>query len=164
MSVNDFKTDSVIGAEKTSFKSLKKVIWPAVLLTGLISFSGVIFWAVGFSNEMWNDIGIAAFAQKTLIYISFISVFIALLKIAFASQPFSRTLTFLMNLIGFLFTTSSFVIPRLPGYVSGGFELFSLGAFVLLDGILLTFGLILIILSALLKNAFKTQKESNEIL
>ena len=70
-----------------------------------------------------------------------------------------------MNLIAVLTLLASFLFPRIPGYVSSGFEILRLSAdFILLDGKIFLTGLFLLILSRLIGTGFEMQKEMEEIL
>lgn len=140
------------------------VIIFTIILTGIFSLSGIMFMVIGIINSIWEQIGMAAFVQQFILFLSIQCVFVSLIKMQWDSKPFSRILTRCISFIGMTFTISSFVVPRLSGYVSSGFELFSINSFVLLDGVLLTFGLLFIILSTLIKIAFKMQNEMDEVL
>ena len=69
-----------------------------------------------------------------------------------------------MRVIGVLFVLGSFIIPRLSGYQSRGFEFFSFGGFVFTDGFILLPGLLTLILSRLIEAGFEMQREKDEIL
>ena len=164
MSTSDFKTDTNLYNKKAYLRKIKSILGFSLSLTGMVSASGIIFILFGVKHELWNDIGVASFAYQILKYASVTSVFIALLKIVFGDNPFSQTLVICIKSIGIMFTLASFGMPRLPEYTSTGFELFAWNDFVLLDGGLLTIGLLFIILSTLIKIAFEMQKEMDEIL
>ena len=82
----------------------------------------------------------------------------------YTSKPFSGTLTWCIRIIGALFVLASLVIPRLDGYQPSDFRILSSGDFVLIDGSILIFGLLLIILGNIVMAGFSMQKEMNEIL
>lgn len=164
MSNNDFNMDTALQGKKAYLKKIKVILALAIFLTGVFSLSGVVFLVIGIVDSIWKDIGMAVFMQKSIIYLSVMCIFVALLKMIFDSKPFSKTLTICIKTIGVIFTVSALLIPQFSGYVSSGFEIFSCGSFVLLDGTLLTFGLLLIILSALIKIAFEMQTEMDEVL
>ena len=164
MTNNDFTMDVTLKGKKAFILKVKRTLAFAILLTGVVSFSGIVFLVMGIINGIWNDIGMAIFIQKSIIYVSTVCIFIALIKMTVDTNPFSKTLTMCIKVIGLIFTASALLIPRLSGYVSSGFEIVSIGAFVLLDASLLTVGLLLLLLSALIKTAFEMQTEMDEVL
>lgn len=90
--------------------------------------------------------------------------FVSLLKIALSDQPFSKSLVLCVQMIGWLFLASSVLFPRLPGYHSSGFEIFSYRSFVLIDGINLTLGILIIIFGCLIHEGLRMQKDLDEVL
>ncbi len=88
----------------------------------------------------------------------------ALLQVVFGKKLFSKNLVACIRWVGILFAVAAVVMPRLQGYVSSGFELFSAASFVLIDGWLITIGLLFITMGALIKIALEMQKEMDEIL
>lgn len=118
----------------------------------------------GIAGRVWLEIGGAEFAWRALIYLVLICCFVSLCRIAYDERPFSRTLVRCLRVIGGLFVLGSFIIPRLSGYQSRGFEFFSFGGFVFTDGFILLPGLLTLILSRLIEAGFEMQREKDEIL
>ncbi len=170
MSGNDFNMDTNLQSRKVYLDKMKIVLRLAILLTGVLSFGGITFivaaiWSIMTGNFSFiNEMGAATFARFGIFYLSIGCAFVALIKIIRGRNPFSKTLTNCIKTIGMLFTVSSLLIPRLSGFVSSGFDILSYQSFVLIDGGLLTFGLLFIILSSLIKVGFEIQQEVNEIL
>ena len=67
-------------------------------------------------------------------------------------------------MIGILLLTASFVIPRLEGDQSSGYEFLSRGSFVLIDAAIFIPGLLFVILGNIIMEGFSMQKEMDEIL
>ena len=67
-------------------------------------------------------------------------------------------------MIGILLLTASFVIPRLEGYQSSGYEFLSRGSFVLIDAAIFIPGLLFVILGNIIMEGFSMQKEMDEIM
>lgn len=67
-------------------------------------------------------------------------------------------------MIGVLLMAAAFLLPRLEGYRPSGFDIISSGDFVLIDGIEFLPGMLLIILSSMIKAGFAMQREIDEIL
>ena len=105
-------------------------------------------------------------------YLCALCSFISLVKIAIDQKPFSKVLTCCIWIIGGMVTAASIVFPRLEGYQSSGFELFSGfkifsflgGSRVLIDGAILLPGLLLITLGFLIKAGFELQRDMDEIM
>lgn len=164
MDRNDFRTD-ISGYQKKDFlKQIGGIFMAAVCLTGLCSIAGI--WSIvrGIQQSVWNEIGAASFTWNAFRTVIMILIFGSLVKIAVDEKPFSKTLTWSIRIIGLLFVIASFTIPRLEGYQSSGFEIFSSGSFVLIDGAILIIGLLLIILGNIVMAGFSIQKEMDEIL
>ena len=136
----------------------------ALFLTGFSSAGGLLFLCRGIAGRVWLEIGGAEFAWRALIYLVLICCFLSLCRIAYDERPFSRTLVRCLRVIGGLFVLGSFIIPRLSGYQSSGFEFFSFGGFVFTDGFILLPGLLTLILSRLIEAGFEMQREKDEIL
>lgn len=164
MNTNDFQTNTDSGIRKTFSGRLKGLLAVSVFLTGFCSIGGTVFFIRAVRDGAWRDMGITPFAWKILIFLCMLCAFIALLRIAVEERPFSKTLSACVWLIGGLFTAASILFPRLPGYQSSGFELFSGKHFVLIDGTVLMAGILLLILGSLIKAGFEMQKEMDEIL
>lgn len=164
MSKNDFTMNTAVHGKKADLKRMKYLIGFTIVLTGVFSLSGIMFMILGTIDSIWKEIGMATFIQQSVLYVSMSCIFISLIKMKLDNRLFSETLVKCINFIGAIFAISSFVVPRLSGYVSSGFELIAIDSFVLLDGTLLTFGLLFIILGILIKIAFETQNEMDEVL
>lgn len=164
MDDNVFRADTATPRKKDFLKQIRIVLVVAIFLTGISALVGMIGIFNGIRESLWNEIGMAFFAWKILLSVSTLIIFIGLLKIAVDKKPFSKTLTWSIRIIGFLFVFASFMIPRLSGYQTSGFELFSSGSFVLIDGVIFVPGLVMIILGSIIMAGFTMQKEMDEIL
>lgn len=145
---------------------LEKVKIPfniALLLTGISSIGGVIFIVRGIVEQIWKEMGTAQFVQKGFSYLSIIFIFISLVKMLVDEKPFSRTLSYCIRLISALYLVGAVLFPRLSGYQSSGFTILS-SSVVLIDGAILSLGLLLYIFSVLIEEGFSLQKEVDEIL
>ena len=164
MEINNFKLDTQKSVKKNF---LEKVKWPvswAILFTGFVSIIGVVFIIRGVAEQLWNELGAANFVQQGLFYLSVICIFISLVKILVDEKPFSRTLSYCMRIVSVLYFIGAVLFPRLPAYQSSGFDVFSAKDFVLLDGKVFLFGLLVYVFSVLVKEGFELQTEVDEIL
>lgn len=164
MKENDFRTNTDDRSRKIFSEKLTGLLTISVFLTGLCSLGGIWFFVAAFRQSLWNEIGINAFAWKSLMFFCVFCAFIALVKISIDEKPFSKILSVCLWLIGGMFIAASVLFPRLPEYQSSGFELFSGKNFVLIDGMILVPGILFLILGSLIKEGFEMQKEMEEIL
>lgn len=164
MKDNDFRTDTNYVIKKKFSEKVGFLLIIAIFLTGFASIGGI--WSIIsiVRDGAWNELGTNAFAWRSLMFLCMFCAFIALIKIAIDEKPFSQTLSICFWIIGGLVTVASFMFPRLSGYQSSGFELFSSKNFVLIDGMILVVGILFIILGSLIKDGFEIQKEMEEIL
>lgn len=160
----NFKTDTQKTPKKEFLSKVSGVFICALFLTGICSLGGICYIIRGIAEKVWQENGMADFAWRSMFYLVIISAFISLVKIAVDEKPFSRTLTYCVRAMAGIFLIASLLIPRLSGYQSSGFEIFSKGSFVLIDGGILLPGLLLLLLSCLIKEGFDMQREINEIL
>ncbi len=164
MEDNTFKLDTQKIVKKNFLKNIRGIFSVAIFLTGMSSIAGLVFIIRGLVEQIWKEIGVAAFVEKGFFYFSIICIFISLINILIDDKPFSRTLSYCIQIISILYLIGAVLFPRLSGYRSSGFEIFSSGDFVLIDGNILLFGSLLYILSVLIREGFKLQKELDEIL
>lgn len=136
----------------------------SILLTGVISLPGLCYILFGTIIKLWEVVGVSDFFYRSLGYIIVFCCFLSLVRITVTEVLFSKTLTFCIRLVGILLSVSAFIVPRLPDYQSSDFKLFRFGDFALINGTLLLPGFLLLILSELLKEAFRMQNEIEEIL
>lgn len=164
MKDNDFRTDTDYVIKKKFSEKVGSLLTIAIFLTGFGSIGGM--WSIisAVRDGSWNEIGVNAFAWRSLMFLCIFCAFIALMKIAIDEKPFSKTLAICLWTIGGLVMVASILFPRLSGYRSSGFELFSSKSFVLIDGMILVVGILFIILGSLIKAGFEMQKEMEEIL
>lgn len=164
MRENDFYTNTAVYGKKNFLKRIRGILAIAIILTGICS-AGCIWGIIcEIQQEPWSGDEMDFFAKFILMSVTMIVLFISLIKIAVDEKPFSQTLTWGIRIIGILFSAASIIIPRIPGYQSSGFEIFSWNSFVLIDGALLLPGLLLIILGNIIMAGFEMQKEMDEIL
>lgn len=164
MKENDFNLDTTVREKQVFLKKIRIVFTAALFLTGVLSFLGLMMSAWGIKNRIWLQMGLADFVWNMVLTAVMILVFVSLVKIAADEQPFSRTLTWSIRMIGILLLTASFVIPRLEGYQSSGYEFLSRGSFVLIDAAIFIPGLLFVILGNIIMEGFSMQKEMDEIL
>lgn len=165
MEGNNFRTDTQRTVKREFLSRISGVFMFAVLITGLCTIAGVIFLATGIRERAWEEMGMADFVWKTLIHLEICSAFASLVKIAIDEKPFSRTLTYCVRFMAGIFIAGSILIPRLSGYRPTGFlTLLGNQESALIDGGILLPGLLLVILSCLIKEGFEMQKEMDEIL
>lgn len=87
-----------------------------------------------------------------------------MIKIAINERYFSKLLVQCIRIIGALITVSAFLLPRLSGYISSGFGIMQNGSFTLIDGNILTQGILLLIFAGIIKEGFSMQNELDEVL
>lgn len=112
---------------------------------------------------MWVEVGISNFVIGSAQYIAVICIFASLVKLLIDEKPFSNTLTLCMKVLAVLYVLEAVIFPRFDGYTTT-FQLFSWGNKALLDGNLLTIGVVLYVLSMIIQEGFHTQKEMEEII
>lgn len=164
MDDNTFRTDT---NKKTDLKMSAKtgtILSITIFLTGFLSIGSIYFFVQSLMQQSWLQMGAKMYADHVLLGISVICAFIGLLAIAIKESFFTGILVGTVRIIGILFTLASFMIPRLPGYQSSGFDIFSSGNFVLIDAMYLLPGFMLLLLSSLIHEGFRMKKESEEIL
>jgi predicted transporter len=164
MKENDFTTDITAVGKKNFLHRIGACFMAAICLTGLRSIAGILGIIAGIRENVWNEVGMASFVWKIFLTVIIVLLFCSLVKMAIDEKPFSGTLTWCIRIIGALFVLASLVIPRLDGYQPSDFRILSSGDFVLIDGSILIFGLLLIILGNIVMAGFSMQKEMNEIL
>lgn len=160
---NDFSVDTSKQVQRDFMKKIKRPLNIALLLTGLQSICAILYIVGGVANSAWNDMGVANFVMGFANYLPIVCIFASLIMLVASEKPFTNTLTVCMRVIAALFLLESVVFPRLPGYQIS-FEILSVGEFTLLDGNRLTLGVVLYILSLIIREGFAMQKESEEIL
>lgn len=166
MKMNDFSTDTGCNTERRGFsRKVRILIVFSVLFTGLFSAAGVAYVVSGIKEKVWETMGMTAFAWNVLAYAVTICCFIALVNLAVNKKsPFSKTIVFCIWTVGSMFAAASVLFPRLSDYQTSGFEFFSYGDFVLIDGKPLLIGMLFIIFGSLIKAGFEMQREIDEIL
>lgn len=135
----------------------------ALLLTGTQTLVGIIYIMVGISGSVWNNIGVVQFAMDIVSYLPMMCVFAALVMLVASEKPFTKTLTVCMRIIAGIYAVAAVILPRLEGY-STSFEIINLGNGPLIDGNMLTIGIVIWVLSTIIKEGFDIQKETEEIL
>ncbi|MBQ9768144.1 MAG: DUF2975 domain-containing protein [Lachnospiraceae bacterium] len=164
MDENTFVLDTQKSYKKNFLGRVKNAVSCATLFSGLFSVFGIVSFIAGIANRTWQDIGMASFVKQGILYVSVLCIFISLLKLLIDEQPFSGTLTWCIRIISVLYLAGSVVLPRLSGYRSSGFDLFSGKNFTLIDGSSLFLGLLLFVLSVLIREGFRMQTEIDEML
>lgn len=164
MGNNDFRTDVGTRNKGESLRGIRGFIYFAILLTGIVTITGTIFIIQGGVNQVWQQIGVMEFAHRVLLTSITGCAFIALIKIRGDANPFSKTLIGCIQISSIIVMSASILFPRLTGYQSSGFEIFSTPTFVLIDGFILIPGLLLFILSVVMKAGYAMQNEIEEIL
>ena len=164
MEQNTFQLDTQTSNKKNFLDKVKGAVSCATLFSGLFSIAGIVSFIAGIADRAWQEMGVASFVKQGIFYISVLCIFISLLKILIDEQPFSNTLTWCIRIISVLYLAGSVVLPRLSGYRSSGFDLFSGKDFTLIDGSSLFLGLLLFVLSVLIREGFRMQTEIDEIL
>lgn len=164
MNENDFYTNVAVFEKKDFLKRIGWILGIAIFLTGVFSIGGIsgVIWEI--QNGALRGDGRAFLAREILMSVTGIIIFVSLIKIVIDEKPFSKTLTWSIRIIGILFVAASIIIPRLSGFQSSGFDIFSYGKFILIDGALLFPGLLLTILGNILMAGFEMQKDMDEIL
>ena len=159
MGKNDFRVDT---AEQKSRKMLAKnqtLLGLALLLTVPQMFCAVFLpvrWVMDIRNGVSHNV--AALASNELYFLVMAIAGAAVLKMMLSDKTFSKTLVWCVRLEGILLAIAAAIFPHLPGYVQSG------STFLIFDAVYLLPGVLLIIMSELLKEAFEMQKELNEIL
>ena len=160
-----FRTNTTPEKKREYLRRIQVPLSLAILLSGFLSIGGVVILAEGITAQVWESDRFVTFCYNLLFCLIAFCSFLSLIKIIVDEKPFSKTLTVSMNLIAVLTLLASFLFPRIPGYVSSGFEILRLSAdFILLDGKIFLTGLFLLILSRLIGTGFEMQKEMEEIL
>lgn len=165
MKDNVFKMDTKPQGKKAFLDKISVVYIAAMFLTGFCAIFGVEFLVRGIVSQIWKEIGVAEFAWKGFFYLNTILILVALIKVAIDQKPFSRTLTWILQIIGILFIVFSVIMPRLSGYQTSEVKIMWIKEIgTLCDGMLLIPGLLFIILSRVIGIGFNMQKEMDEIL
>lgn len=125
--------------------------------------AGFYYLIAGVVNSVWLEVGISNFVMGSAQYIAIICIFLCLVKLLIDEKTFSDTLTLCMKILSALYMIEGVIFPRFDGYTTT-FQLFSWGNKTLLDGNLLTVGVVLYVLSMIIQEGFHTQKEMEEII
>lgn len=161
---NIFHTNTTVEDKKRFSKRILILLFISTLLTGVFSIPGLFYILFGTLIQLWELIGVSVFFHQALYYSITFCCFLALIKIIVTEIPFSKTLVLCIRTIGILLSIAAFIAPRLPDYAGSNFEFFHFGNFTLMDGSLLLPGFLLLILSELLSEGLRMQKELDEIL
>lgn len=167
MEKSDFQLDTHREEKRKISGRVKTLLGIAMFLTGFGALGEILGVFAQISEREWQEIGTVAFAWNVVFALCYIISLVGLIRIGLdlaEGNMFSRTLAGCVWIIGALVTAAAVIIPRLPDYQSSGYELFSHGRFVLIDGAILVPGLLLIILGTLIREGFRIQKEAEEIL
>lgn len=164
MEKNDFNLNSQKREMQDFNGKIGTLVSCAIFLTGIFLVSRLWFLGRMMITGMDGSMRFTAFAWQVLISASVLCCFISLVKIAVDRKPFSKVLTYCLWSVGGLFAAGAVIFPRLSDYQSSGFEIFSRGSFVLVDGMILLPGILLIIFGSLIKAGFEMQREIDEIL
>lgn len=160
---NNFCVDTSRQEKKDFLKRVKTPLNIALFFTGIQTLAGFYYLIAGVVNTVWVETGVANFVMGSAQYIAIICIFACLVKLLIDEKPFSDTLTLCMKILSGLYMMEGFIFPRFDGYTTT-FQLFSWGNKVLLDGNLLTIGVVLYVLSMIIQEGFHTQKEMEEII
>lgn len=160
---NNFCVDTSRQEKKDFLKRVKTPLNIALFFTGIQTLAGFYYLIAGVVNSMWVEVGISNFVIGSAQYIAVICIFASLVKLLIDEKPFSNTLTLCMKVLAVLYVLEAVIFPRFDGYTTT-FQLFSWGNKVLLDGNLLTIGVVLYVLSMIIQEGFHTQKEMEEII
>ncbi|MEF9840314.1 MAG: hypothetical protein RSD97_04460 [Lachnospiraceae bacterium] len=144
-------------------KSLNKRLVLGVILTGIISLQNIaqLFILI---TEFWNGAPYATEILNAFLFtFSIIMSFVALIKIWISGKPFSKTLTNCMSGIGIVYTSASFFACFIPGVMPTGlqilgFQFKKLDIFI--QGNYLTYGLLMLVFSEVLKYGLEYQHDS----
>lgn len=159
MRKNDFRVDTASHPARKFLQKKQTLLGLAFLLTVPQMFSAIILpvqWIRNAGNEA--TLSITSLASNELYFLVMTIAGISILKMMISDKTFSGTLVWCTRLEGLLITAASIIFPLLPGYHASG------STFFFCDAVLLLPGLLLIIMSELLKEAFEMQNELNEIL
>ena len=164
MKPNDFKTNTTVKTLKPFSKRIRILLYLSIFMTGLLCISSIGQIIIALKEKILQSPDLIPFAWKCLFFLCTLCCFVSLIKLIRSDNPFSRTLVACMKIIGFLVMTSSVLFPRLPGYHSSGFDICSYGDFVLIDGAILSIGILIVIFSFLIHEGFHMQTDLDEIL
>lgn len=164
MAQNDYHMDSRKKEEKQFPPRIKVLVFCAIFLTGIFLISRACLLGLIVAKGRAGEIEMMDGAWQLLLTASMLCCFLSLIKIARDKKPFSNILAYCLWVVGVLFTVAAVIFPRLSGYQTSGFEIFSQGSFVLMDGAILLPGLLFILFGSLIKAGFQMQKEIDEIL
>lgn len=163
MSENSCNTNRKPKKNRTLSDGIGTLLCCSIFLTGITSIAGIYFFVESICQHTWKVIRISSFSWKVLLYLSVFCCFVSLIKIAVDGKPFSKILYACIWIIGGMFLLASVLFPRLPDYQSSGFELFSYGSFVLIDGMILLPGLLLLLLGFLIREGLLMQEEIDQM-
>ena len=140
--------------KKTFMRRIRLPFGIALFLTGFYAVTGLIsIIRTGFPSGAGSEFWITA-VRSPLFFAAMLCAFVALIKAALDSRPFSKTLTVCMKIIAGLYLAASFGLPRIPGYQTS-FQILGGSRGTLLDGTYLMLGVLLWLLAAVVQVGFE---------
>ena len=164
MTDNVYITNVKTKPKKSFSRSFKFLLGLGIFLSGFVSVGWGYFIITGMVQQIWKEIGVCQYVRWGIHFICIICCFIFMIKIAINERYFSKLLVQCIRIIGGLITVSAFLLPRLSGYTSSGFGIMQNGSFTLIDGNILTQGILLLIFAGIIKEGFFMQNELDEVL
>lgn len=164
MNENIFTTNVEPKSQKTFSRSFKFLLGLGIFLTGILSMIGILFMVSGFTEQIWKKVGMYEYIKAGVGYGCVVCFLICMVLIIKNKKMISRLLIRCIQSMGVLITISAFVLPRLSGYKSSGFEIMYFDSFTLIDGYVLVKGILFLIFARLIKEGFAMQNELDEIL
>lgn len=164
MSDNVYVTNVETKPKKSFSRSFKFLLGLGIFLSGFVSAGWGYFIITGMVQQIWREIGVCQYVRWGIHLICIVCCFVFMIKIAINERYFSKLLVQCIRIIGALITVSAFLLPRLSGYISSGFGIMQNGSFTLIDGNILTQGILLLIFAGIIKEGFSMQNELDEVL
>lgn len=164
MTTNDFETNTTVKNSKPFSKRIRILLYLSIFMTGCLCIHNVFKIIIALKEGTLQSPNVILFAWRCLFFLCTLCCFVSLIKISHSDNPFSKILVTCMKLIGFLIVLSSILFPRLSGYHPSDFLICSYGSFVLIDGGILSIGILIIIFGCLIHEGFRMQTDLDEIL
>lgn len=164
MSDNVYVTNVETSPKRSFSRGFKFLLGLGIFLTGFLSAGWGWCVAAGAVRQIWEEIGSCQYVRWGIHLICVICCFIFMIKIAVNERYFSKLLVRCIRIIGVFITVSAVLLPRLSGYISSGFGIIQNESFTLIDGNVLTQGVLLLIFAGIIKQGFSMQNELDEVL
>ena len=137
-----------------------KILLIIGIITTMIAPLALIGWIADYQNQIARS-GVSMYLVNVTYFLKLSVCFIGMIIIKITKKPFPKVLMYCTLILGIILTVISFFMFLVPGYTTG-YLLISNGKGFFIDGNYLSQGVIMIIISKLIKYGFDYQTNEEE--